>query len=184
MTTYPSAAFSRKLAQLEGPHFRTWRRKFFCPNPSCELRRREVGKRGRRLLRRQEIREHIDQAHGYHVSGYSVERVELSRELLPLRDLPDGTLHFGPSRSGWRQPPTPGQPVPSPLRQAIPVLSSEGDFYRVGRNARSRVRGGTGPHWNLALSEERAAQSFAVTCPDCRERCWVDGSLPEAEHRA
>ena len=183
MNTYPSAVFS-ELVQLKGHHFRTWRRKIFCTNPSCELRRREMGKRGRRVLGRQEIREHIDQAHGYQVSGYSVERLELSRELIQLPDLPDGTLHYGPPRSSWYQSPTPGEPVPSPVRQAISVLPSAGvDLYHVGRHDSHRVRGGTGPPWNLALSEERATQPVVVTCPDCRERCWVDGSLSEAEHR-
>jgi hypothetical protein len=74
--------------------------------------------------------------------------------------------------------------VPSPVRQAISVLPSVGvDLYHVGRHDSHRVRGGTSPPWNLALSEERATQPVVVTCPDCRERCWVDGSLSEAEHR-
>lgn len=179
---YPLAVFGQ-LALLKGHHFRTWRRQFACPNPSCEQRRREVDARGLRRLGRQEIRESLDPQDWSRVSGYRLVRVELGRELIPLPDLPDGTLNFGLPESVRRKPPTPGDPVPTPLHRAIPVLASVGALDQVGRHARSRVRGGPGQYWSLALGEERAARPFVVTCPDCRERCRVDGSLPEAELR-
>jgi hypothetical protein len=179
---YPLAVFGQ-LARREGHHFRTWRRKFGCPNPSCEQQRREAGARGLRWLGRQEIRESLDPQDWSRVSGYRLTRIELGRELIPLPDLPDGTLSFGLPESVRRQPPMPGAPVLTPLHRAVPVLTSVGAGAQVGRHASSRVRGGPGQYWSLALSEDRAERPFVLTCPDCRERCRVDGSLPDAELR-
>ena len=176
MSTYPSAVFAQ-LAPSRTRGVRTWRRKFACPNPACELRRREMGARGGRRLGRQTIREYLDPEDGYRVSGYGVERVELGRDLIPLPDLPDGTLHFGPPSRVRRQSPTPGQPMRSPLRRAIPVLASVDALNQVGRHDRSRARGGTGPFLSLALSRAKAARPFVVTCPECRQRCLVEGAL-------
>jgi len=141
-----------------------------------------VGARGRHQIGRQTIRESLDPQNWSRVSGYRVERVELGRELIPGRDLLDGTRNFVLPQSVWHQSPTPGEPVPSPLHRAIPVLASVGDLYRVGRHVSNRVREG-GQYWSLALVEEKAGQPFVVFCPDCRERCRVDGSLPEEQLR-
>ncbi len=181
MTTYPLAIFGQPTP-IESQLLHRWRRKFACPNSSCEQRRREVGARGRRTIGRQTLREYLDPAHGYRVSGYGVERVELGRELIPLPVLPDGTLSFGLPEAVRRQSPTPGVPVPTPLHRHIPVLASVGDPARVGRHALNRAREG-GPYWSLALSGKKAALPFVVTCPDCRARCRVDGTLPAEELR-
>lgn len=180
--SYPIALFGQ-LVLLEGRHFRTWRRRIFCPSLICEQRRKEGGARGRRQIGRQTIRESLDPQDWSRVTGYRVDRVELGRELIPLVGRPDGLLSFGLPESIRRRPPTPGKPVQTPLHRAVPVLASVGAPRPVGRHATSRVRGGPGPYWSLALSGDEAAQAFVVTCPDCRERCCIDGSVPEPELR-
>lgn len=179
---YPIALFGQ-LVRLEGRHFRTWRRRIFCPNPICEQRRKDSGARGRRQVGRQTIRETLDPQDWSRVSGYRVDKVELGRELIPLARRPDGLLSFGLPQSIRRKPPTPGVPVQTPLHRAIPVLASVGASDQVRRHASSRVRGGPGSYWSVALSGDTVAQAFVVTCPDCRKRCWVDGSVPEPELR-
>jgi hypothetical protein len=179
---YPPAVFGQ-LALREGRHFRSWRRRILCPNSNCQQQRRHVGARGRRQIGWQTIRESLDPQDWSRVVSYRPDRVELGRELIPLPTLPDGTLSFGLPESVRHQSSTPGVPVPTPLHRAIPVLVSVGALDQVGRHTRSRVRGGPGSYWSLALSEDQAAQPFVVTCPDCRERCLVDDSLPEAELR-
>jgi hypothetical protein len=160
----------------------TWRRRILCADPVCEERRDKAGGRGRRQLGWQTIREYLNPDQGYSVTGYGVERIELARELIPLADLPDGTLSFGLPASIRHRSPTPGVPVPSPLHRAVPVLSSVGALEgHPGRHSKRRFRGGPGSYWSLALSGEKAECPFVATCPDCRGRCLVDGSLPESE---
>jgi hypothetical protein len=180
MDTYPAALYE-PFGVLPGPGgpFR-FRCKFSCPNPACEVARRAVGARGRCRIGRQTITERIDPMAGYAVVGYVVDRVELALELIPLPDLPGGMLSFGLPRSVRRQSPTPGKPIRTPLHRAGPVLASVGDPYRVGRHDPRRARG-RGAYWRLALSGPKASRPFVVTCPDCRVRCLVDGSLPEDE---
>ena len=178
---YPPAVFGQ-LVLLQRRHVRSWRRRILCPNPTCQ-HQRTPGHGRRRQLGWQTIRESLDPQDWSRVSGYRPHRVELGRELIPLPSLPDGTLSFGLSESVRHQSPTPGVPVTTPLHRAIPVLVSVGALDQVGRHTRSRVRGGPGSYWSLALSEDKAAQPFVVTCPECRERCRVDDSLPEAELR-
>ncbi len=179
---YPLALFGQ-LVQLEGHLFRTWRRRILCPNPICEQRRKMSGARGRRQVGRQTIRETLDPRDWSLGAGYRVDRVELGRDLIPLPDLPGGTLSFGLSESIRRTPPTPGVPVRTPLHRAVPVLQSVGAAHQVGRHASTRIHGGPGSYWSLALSGAAAARPFVVTCPDCRERCKIDGAPPEAELR-
>jgi len=63
------------------------------------------------------------------------------------------------------------------LARWVDLLASVGDSQRVGRHDPRRARG-RGPYWHLALSGEKASRPFVVTCPDCRQRCRVDTSLP------
>jgi hypothetical protein len=180
METYPAAFFDAfSVLPGQGGPFR-FRRKFSCPNPACEVARRAAGAGGRRRIGRQTVTERIDPMAGYAVVGYAVDRVDLGLELIPLPDVPGGTLSFGLPRSVRRQSPTPGKPISTPLHRAVPVLASVGDPYRVGRHVPGRARGG-GAYWRLALSGPKASRPFVVTCPDCRERCLVDGSLPDDE---
>jgi len=180
METYP-AALCEPFSVLpgQGGPFR-FRRKFSCPNPACEVARRAAGARGRRRLGRQTVTERINPMAGYAVVGYAIDRVELGWELIDLADLPGEMLSFGLPLSVRRQSPTPGKPIRTPLHRAVPVLASVGDPYRVGRHDPGRARGG-GAYWRLALSGPKASRPFVVTCPDCRERCLVDGSLPDDE---
>lgn len=178
---YPQAVFGQ-LVLVKGRFIRSWRRRILCPNPSCQ-QQRTPGHRRRRQLGWQTIRESLDPQDWSRVAGYRPDRVELGRELIPLPDLPDGTLSFGLPESVRHSSPTPGVPVPTPLHRAIPVLVSVGALEQVGRHTRSRVRGGPGSYWSLALSGDKAAQRLVVTCPDCRARCRVDGSVPAAELR-
>lgn len=180
MDMYPAAVLESFIAlRGQGGPYRL-RRKFSCPNPACEVARRAVGAGGRRRIGRQTVTERIDPMAGYAVVGYTVDRIELGWESRDLPDLPDGTLSFGLSLSVRRQVPTPGKPVRNPAHRATPVLASVGDPYRVGRHDPRRARGG-GSYWRLALTGPKANQPFVVTCPDCRERCLIDGSLPEDE---
>jgi hypothetical protein len=180
METYPAVRFEPfiVLPGRVGPG--RFRRKFSCPNPACELERSKAGAHGRRRIGRQTVAERIDPLAGYTVVGHALERVELGWELIDLPELPDGTLSFGLPRSVRRASPTPGKPISTPLHRAVPVLASVGDPYRVGRHDPGRARGG-GAFWRLALSGPKASGPFVVTCPDCRERCLVDGSLPDDE---
>ena len=180
MDTYP-AAFCEPFGVLpgQGGPFR-FRRKFSCPSPACETARHEAGARGRCRIGRQTVTERIDPMAGYAVVGYVVDRVELGWELIPLPDLPGGLLSFGLPLSVRRQSPKPGKPIRTPLHRAVPVLASVGDQHRVGRHDPRRARGGSA-YWRLALSGPKASRPFVVTCPDCRERCHVDGSLPDDE---
>jgi hypothetical protein len=116
--------------------------------------------------------------------GYLIEKVWLANELRNLPDLPDGTRSFG-LPEGAR-----GNPDGSSRAHAISVLASagpalfqgSGDPYRARRHAAGRAGGGTG-YWVIALTHPKATRPFVVTCPDCRHRCLVDGSLPEGELR-
>jgi hypothetical protein len=180
MDTYPAALYEPfiVLPGQGGPY--RFRRKFSCPNPACAPARRAGGASGRRRLGRQTVAERIDPSTAYTIVGYAIERVDLGWELIDLPDLPGGLLSFGINQSVRLQSPTPGKPIPTPLHRAVPVLASVGDPYRVGRHDPGRARGG-GAFWRLALSGPKAGGPFVVTCPDCRERCLVDGSLPGDE---
>ena len=180
METYPTAFFEpfSVLPGQGGPY--RFRHKFSCPNPACEVARRAAGVNGRRRIGRQTVAERIDPMAAYAVVGYAADRVDLGWELIPLSDLPGGMLSFGLPLSVRRPSPTPGKPIPTPLHRATPVLESVGDPYRVGRHDPARARG-RGAYWRLALSGPKASRPFVVTCPDCRKRCLVDGSLPDDE---
>jgi hypothetical protein len=180
MQTYPAAIFEAFIILPGGAGPSRFRRKFSCPNLACEVARKAAGAAGRRRIGRQTITERIDPMAGYAVVGYAIERVELGWELIDLPDLPGGTLSFGLNQSVRGESPTPGKPISTPLHRAVPVLASVGDPYRVGRHDPARARG-RGAYWRLALSGPKASGPFVVTCPDCRERCLVDGSLPDDE---
>ncbi len=190
MRAYPRAVFDPpvRLPQLDSWH---WRRKFRCPHPDCAHDREEAGQRGRRVIGWQQVRKWMHQGGSVRpdapvvppIVGYMVEKVWLARELTDLPDLPDGTLGFGLPAAAR------DQSFPSSRPRAVPVLASagptpfgplSGDPYRAGRQ--DRVRGGTG-YWSIALTGEKARRPFVVTCPDCHERCLVDGALPEDELR-
>lgn len=192
MAPYPPAVLDPpvRLGQLDSWH---WRRRFKCPDPTCERNRTKAGKRGRRVIGWQQIRKWMHQGGSVQpgapivppIVGYLIEKVWLAYELKDLPDLADGTLSFG-LPEGARD-----HLGPSSRARAIPVLvsagptlfgSPSGDPYWVGRHNPRRARGG-GHYWSLALSREKAAQPFVVTCPDCQRRCLVDGSLPEDELR-
>ena len=192
MAPYPSAVFDPPvpLPKLDNWH---WRRKFKCPDATCERDRTEAGERGRRVIGWQQITRSMRQSGSGEpgaptvplMVGYLIERVWLARELSGLPDLDDRTLSFG-LPEGAR-----GQPDTSSRARAIPVLASagptpfgppSGDPSWAARGDPGRQRGGTG-YWILALTFPSASQPFVVTCPDCERRCLVDGSLPEDELR-
>lgn len=171
MPTYPAVMYEpfKDLPWRVGPC--RFRRKFCCPNADCAA----VRGKGPRPIGRQTAVERLDPLAGYAVIGHAIERIELAGEVINLPDLPDGTLSFGLPQAARRQTPTPGRPSRIPPHRNNPVLASVGDSHRVGRHDRRRVRGG-GTYWHLALSAEKASRPFVVTCPDCRQRCRVDGS--------
>lgn len=178
MPTYPAVMFEAftALPWRVGPcHFR---RKFSCPNAGCAAARGKVPRR----LGRQTVVESLNPLAGFVVIGHAIERIELAGELIDLHDLSDGTLSFGLPQAARRQTPTPGRPTRMPPHRNNPVLASVGDSHLVGRHDLRRARGG-GTYWHLALSAEKVGRPFVVTCPDCRQRCRVDGSLPVDELR-
>ncbi|HVA86808.1 MAG TPA: hypothetical protein VNF73_10900 [Candidatus Saccharimonadales bacterium] len=192
MNEYPLAIFDRPVPLPKLDHWH-WRRRFTCPDPACEGERTAAGGRGRRVLGRQQIRKWTQQGGSVQPGapivaptvGYLIEKVWLARELTDLANLADGRLSFG-LPEGARD-----QPELSSRARAIPVLASagptpfgpsSGDPYWINRDDPRRARGGTG-YWVIALTFPAAARPFVVTCPDCRRRCLIDGSLPEDELR-
>lgn len=192
MASYPPAVFDRPvpLPKIDAWH---WRRRFKCPDPTCEHERTKAGRRGHRVLGWQQIRKWMHWGGSVAPGaptvppavGYLIEKVWLANGLTDLPDLADGTLSFG-LPEGARE-----DPHRSSRARAIPVLASAGptpfgpsggDPYWAARNDPHRARGGTG-YWVLALSGPKASRPFVVTCPDCRRRCLVDGSMPEDELR-
>ena len=188
MTEYPLAVFDRPVPLPKLDHWH-WRRRFKCPNPACAGERTRAGGRGRRVLGWQQIRTVMHEDGSVEPGapivaptvGYLIEKVELARGLTDLPDLADGRLSFG-LPEGARD-----RPDRSSRARAIPVLASagptpfgpsSGDPSWVARDDPRRARGGTG-YWIIALTFPAAARPFVVTCPDCRRRCLVDGSLPE-----
>lgn len=181
---YPAAAYGN-LHAIEGRSVFTWRRRIFCPNPGClATRQAATGRARRRQLGRQQIRASLDPHDTSRVAGFRVERIELARVLIPLSSLADGTPSFGLPQAVRRTSPTPGVLAERPLHRAVPVLASVDTPYpQVGRHSPQRTAGGAGSFWSLALGPDEAGRPFVVTCPDCRQQCLVDGTLPEAELR-
>ncbi len=199
MADYPPAIFDPPvpLPKLDTWH---WRRKFRCPDATCESERTKVGRDGRRVLGWQQIQKQLHQGgapmrpDGTVEPGapiipdevyYVIERVWVANELTDLPDLPDGTLSFGLPEGARDDPGIASRARATPvLASAGPTLfGGSGNPYQATRHAPGRRRGGMG-YWVIALTYPKAARPFVVTCPDCRRRAFVDATLPEDELRA
>ena len=199
MTDYPPALFDRAvpLPELDSWH---WRRRFKCPDATCERERKQAGQRGRRVIGWQQIQKQVRLGgarmgpDGRVEPGaivipdavyFIVERVWLARELTDLPELPDGTLSFGLPEGARADPGIASRARATPvLASAGPTLfGGSGNPYQATRHAVARRRGGM-RYWVIALTYPKASRPFVVTCPDCRRRTYVDSALPQDELRA
>ena len=203
MPTYPPALYDAPvpLPKLDTWH---WRRRFRCPNADCEHTRRQAGAHGRRVIGWQQIRKNVHD-HGAPMRpdgtvapgtpirppdvGFLMETVWLARELTDkVPALPDGTLAFGLPEGARDDPNAASRARALSVLESAEFLSPlglvvRGDAYQTGRHVPARRRGGTG-YWVIALGTLNAWRPFVVTCPDCQQRCFVDGVVPENELRA
>jgi hypothetical protein len=180
---YPPADFDPP-ALAEGYGGATWFRAFRCPVCGTILGRQRIG------------RIYGLDASGYGLvpTGYTIERIELSRGLIALPPTPDGLLRFGlPKRAFLESPSSPGTERRSALRRSTLVLPSveitdqfnitqRGDPYHVGRHDPRRDTSAEHGDFVLALSQAQALLPFVVTCPGlaCRpyRRHWLVAGLP------
>jgi len=173
--TYQPVAYGRfeRLDPRRWP-LPSWRRRFLCPDPTCEARRRATGKRGPFVLGQQTVRavyEYRPEA-GHAITGYLLEKVVFAGGLIRLADLPDGTLSIGLSEQAFGEP-----DAALHVRRRHSLLSGDPTF--VGRHDPRRARG-RGPYWGL--EPEAAGRPAVVTCPDCRpNRFRLDSLLPADE---
>lgn len=127
---------------------------------------------------------------GIGATGYTIERVELVREMVELPPV-DGLPSFGLPRRAFRERLSPrGTERRSAVRRVTLVLPSmegvdqlgitqRGDPVHVSRHDPRRARGGESGAWMLALGRAQALEPCVVTCPNlaCRRR-WLVAGLP------
>ncbi len=176
---YRSADFDPPV-RAEGFGGATWCRVFRCPSCLTTLGQQCIGPT-------YGLNEH---GHGPVATGHTVERVELWRELIPLKPTKDGLLSFGLPERAFPETASPAGVVRRPaLRRAMSVLPSvettnqfgltqRGDPYHVGRHDSLRARA-SDREFVLALSGPQALLPFVVTCPNrgCKRR-WLVAGLP------
>jgi hypothetical protein len=171
---YPPASFAppQVAAGFGGA---TWFRVFRCPACQTVLGRQRIGL----------VYGLDEQQIGVQPTGHTIERVELSRGLVPRDPDDDGMLRFGlPRRAYLDAASPPGTRRRSSRRRETLVLPSVegGDSYHVARHDPRRARTSAGD-FVLALNRERALLPFVVTCLNlgCKGHWLVAGAPSAAE---